>query len=1275
MSRAGFVAHLLRAVSATLNIDEKDIQGLSLNNTTLSTRTKLESLDLSNATFVVLRKGKVAQKPNEAQAEPATANAEAPAEQEQEEEEEEGVRKVQASLLFSPCNDSMDINYRCINHETARTIKAFSLGQSLKDLKASIAKNEGVELTDQIAVDLHVRAFPLLYHKKTENLPLGKLGFRELLSGTDETIGLEANMLYVVFRNTSPTTPTKQEWGRFDLSPAWVPFLKKQTDAGMGQLLSALYVISSQLDRNADDANHFLGHFYSFIKFPPAILSFYYLMKNKKVYAEQKAALTSSLLYFFRNLIPRQVCADDSKLFEHSLNCLGFLLSEGKKEYELKSTTFESIALTCPLTFAPLTDPVRITSSKRNQVYNRKSVTDRLEGGPLFMEASPFAAISTDRIMADAKSKLLLLFHPLSDDVIILPNITENQSEGARPFTPQLNEWFKLTAKVSTVKILSITPPLALRTAAAPVLTKDDKSKICVYTGPEPCAVGTAVLYDPLTRASKSVRPDDLAKTLGQAGEAVDNREVLEAIIVCLDISGSMDDYSFARDDNEDELIQVELTSQEVDTELNSLSTCEWLPILKRLYKTKPDEVYEEIGAEGMISKFIVDHHRVKLSRLLMHPFQVIIIDVETWPANSNYLQWLPDTVLSYIYTLVAEAEDAEKHVKPKNALPTPKNPITLYVKSLRGDQRDLKVDRSFTVSQIKRALDPNTPQPGIRLIYQGQILEDGEALSTYGIQDHSVLVAIWSATQVQANANPEEEEVEDQNLQTIKITTEGDETEHDVQVDPLSTIQYLRYQLWEQLELRPSKHSIWQGFQDVDGWAERAYVDESLTVETLLENEEAIRYGPRDRKKVDPRLTRLETVKQLFHAFINRSQAYDYPNHIGLILFNNRCKLACPLTPLFEVFRDHIDKAYANGGTNLYGAINKAGEYLAEFKVKHTKASLRVLCFTDGEDTLCTVQPDLCAKTLQINGVVLDAIMIGEGKNNHILRAMAKATGGYAFAPQTLTEALNLNELETILSISERPPVQIVVPDVLNLDIYANLQKYPLDVCNREVVPSRKMPAALQQPVFSISAALQKATEEASMDLEDETPAAQDADKSTDATAAPAPAANSKERVRHLMKELRALAKAPHPNFDIYPAQENIAFWRVVMEVDEGSHYSGGTWLLYAEFPPEYPLKAPEIRFITPIRHSNVNQYGKICHSIFNRNWTADTTMHTVLQCVYGLMLNPDTDDPLDTNLALSFFSATGDYEAAIMKHVEKYAQKSRKAYRDELQEKQQND
>jgi len=117
---------------------------------------------------------------------------------------------------------------------------------------------------------------------------------------------------------------------------------------------------------------------------------------------------------------------------------------------------------------------------------------------------------------------------------------------------------------------------------------------------------------------------------------------------------------------------------------------------------------------------------------------------------------------------------------------------------------------------------------------------------------------------------------------------------------------------------------------------------------------------------------------------------------------------------------------------------------------------------------------------------------------------------------------------------------------------------------------------------------------------------------------------------------------------------------------MDEGCPYSGGTWLLYAQFPEDYPLHAPEMRFITPIRHGNINQYGKICHSIFSRNWSSDTTMQTVFQCVYGLMLNPDVDDPLDTNLALSYFSATGCYEASIMEYVKLHAMdKNRDDYR----------
>ena len=92
------------------------------------------------------------------------------------------------------------------------------------------------------------------------------------------------------------------------------------------------------------------------------------------------------------------------------------------------------------------------------------------------------------------------------------------------------------------------------------------------------------------------------------------------------------------------------------------------------------------------------------------------------------------------------------------------------------------------------------------------------------------------------------------------------------------------------------------------------------------------------------------------------------------------------------------------------------------------------------------------------------------------------------------------------------------------------------------------------------------------------------------------------------------------------------MTFWRVLLQGAEGSPYEGGTWLLFARFPPEFPVLPPEMRFVTPILHCNVNCYGKICHSILDRNWTSDTTMKDVFNCIYGLLLTPDTDDPLDT-------------------------------------------
>ena len=77
-----------------------------------------------------------------------------------------------------------------------------------------------------------------------------------------------------------------------------------------------------------------------------------------------------------------------------------------------------------------------------------------------------------------------------------------------------------------------------------------------------------------------------------------------------------------------------------------------------------------------------------------------------------------------------------------------------------------------------------------------------------------------------------------------------------------------------------------------------------------------------KEKLKWESKMSRIETTKQLFHAFINRLQAYNVPNQLGLILFSDEVKRSCDMTRLYEKFRQHVDGARAQGDTALWDAI-----------------------------------------------------------------------------------------------------------------------------------------------------------------------------------------------------------------------------------------------------------------------------------------------------------------------------------------------------------------
>jgi len=262
----------------------------------------------------------------------------------------------------------------------------------------------------------------------------------------------------------------------------------------------------------------------------------------------------------------------------------------------------------------------------------------------------------------------------------------------------------------------------------------------------------------------------------------------------------------------------------------------------------------------------------------------------------------------------------------------------------------------------------------------------------------------------------------------------------------------------------------------------------------------------------------------------------------------------------------------------------------------------------------------------------------------------VSKCTGGYVFRPTCLRDALRINELEVLLCSRERP-WKPVIPhnrgEIMKTPSFLACfghDQCPEDPCTEDLIPPRRQPWQLEAETRQLSNAITGAMGEQG------TP-------------------QQVARIRRVMLEMRKLMKKPHPAFDIFPCFRDICFWNATVSGPEMTPYAGGVWRLFISFPGGFPVYPPEVRLITPIKHCNINQHGRVCHSILDRNWTRETGMLDVLDSIYGLLLHPDASDPLDSILALEFYDDSGVYEASIVQHVERHAKLlSRQSWRQRL-------
>ena len=100
----------------------------------------------------------------------------------------------------------------------------------------------------------------------------------------------------------------------------------------------------------------------------------------------------------------------------------------------------------------------------------------------------------------------------------------------------------------------------------------------------------------------------------------------------------------------------------------------------------------------------------------------------------------------------------------------------------------------------------------------------------------------------------------------------------------------------------------------------------------------------------------------------------------------------------------------------------------------------------------------------------------------------------------------------------------------------------------------------------------------------------------------------------RRLLLDLKRLKEDRPTGVDAVPTEEDLLVWNGVIFGPDDTPFEGGTFRLSFEFTEEYPMKAPEVKFISKLFHPNVFPDGTISLDILQNRWSPTYDVSSLL-------------------------------------------------------------
>lgn len=157
------------------------------------------------------------------------------------------------------------------------------------------------------------------------------------------------------------------------------------------------------------------------------------------------------------------------------------------------------------------------------------------------------------------------------------------------------------------------------------------------------------------------------------------------------------------------------------------------------------------------------------------------------------------------------------------------------------------------------------------------------------------------------------------------------------------------------------------------------------------------------------------------------------------------------------------------------------------------------------------------------------------------------------------------------------------------------------------------------------------------------------------------------------LKREYHNMLKNPVEGFSAGLIDDDFFKWEVIIIGPPDTFYEGGMFKAVLNFPKEYPLRPPKMKFVSQMWHPNISKEGDVCISILHEpgedsfgyeaaseRWNPVHTAETIILSVISMLSEGNDESPANLDAAIDW---RNDFNGAYKKKVRECVRKSQEA------------